>query len=302
MTHDENPWIEYLTLLDGPFEYVPRPEWPDAVCDQFLDHGLVREAVPLNSVHCPCEGRPICDVIWCERGGERRPVRCCPTCGPTEMSISQVAQWQVSQAGHLAWLATLLSLRGTPESLVPHHLWRVGRLCGTQHSTTVFFGRALRACSPTAVNERLAQSRSAVLLVPRDTPDWAVPHPVIPLDVLITWAGATWSLQPELLALAPAPKARKRVPRRKKGPRLAVTQELREELVQHLRAARDHVQAARDCGREATLLPCPTRGDLAKRCRSSAATVSRCFAQDEELRRIWNLAHDLDALTRSLDR
>ena len=62
-----------------------------------------------------------------------------------------------------------------------------------------------------------------------------------------------------------------------RGTRAANIERLEQELQQHLLAARDHAYALIDRGDEPRLLPCPERGDLARRLKLRLFVVSRCF-------------------------
>ena len=85
---------------------------------------------------------------------------------------------------------------------------------------------------------------------------------------------------------------------RKRAERAANIELLRKELIEHIRAARDHAQAAIDFGREPELLPRPSRRDLAERAGINEAAVSRCFNDPAatELNVLWNTAEELEAV------
>lgn len=87
---------------------------------------------------------------------------------------------------------------------------------------------------------------------------------------------------------------------RKRADRAANIEALVRELSDHLRAARDHAQAAADFGRPPELLPRPSRRDLAKRIGIAASVVSRCFSDPaaKELNLLWEMANDLEAVLR----
>ncbi|MEW4530625.1 hypothetical protein [Maioricimonas sp. JC845] len=101
-----------------------------------------------------------------------------------------------------------------------------------------------------------------------------------------------------------SPKTNERPPRsrerrvRKRADRAANIEALKKELIEHIRAARDHAQSAVDFGREAELLPRPSRRELAERVGITESAASRCFSDPAatELNLLWNTADDLKAV------
>ena len=85
---------------------------------------------------------------------------------------------------------------------------------------------------------------------------------------------------------------------RKRADRAANIEALKKELIDHIRAARDHAQSAVDFGREAELLPRPSRRELAERVGITESAASRCFSDPAatELNLLWTTADDLKAV------
>jgi hypothetical protein len=85
---------------------------------------------------------------------------------------------------------------------------------------------------------------------------------------------------------------------RKRAERATGIEALTEEMRQHVRAARDHLQAAVDFDRDPELLPRPSQKELAKRVGITVTAASRCFndSSAKELRLLWDVASDLDSL------
>ena len=84
----------------------------------------------------------------------------------------------------------------------------------------------------------------------------------------------------------------------KRAQRAANTERLKVELVEHIKAAADHVRAAVAAGREPKLLPRPRKVDLGRRLGLASWVVSRCFSDPlaHELRMLWEMAGNLDAI------
>lgn len=85
---------------------------------------------------------------------------------------------------------------------------------------------------------------------------------------------------------------------KKRADRAANVEALKKELIEHIRAARDHAQAAVDFGREPELLPRPSRRELAERIGITESAASRCFSDPAatELNLLWETAEDLDSV------
>ena len=95
--------------------------------------------------------------------------------------------------------------------------------------------------------------------------------------------------------------ARRRADRphvKKRADRAANMESLKKELIEHIKAARDHAQAAVDFGGEPTLLPRPSRRELAARVGITESAASRCFSDPAatELNLLWNTADDLKSV------
>jgi len=85
---------------------------------------------------------------------------------------------------------------------------------------------------------------------------------------------------------------------KKRAERAANMEALKKELIEHIKAARDHAQTAVDFGREPELLPRPSRRELAERIGITESAASRCFRDPAatELKLLWETAGDLEAV------
>ena len=84
-------------------------------------------------------------------------------------------------------------------------------------------------------------------------------------------------------------------PPRKRAERAVKIEKLRDELIAHIKSARDHACSFDDAGKEPELLPRPQKKELAKRAGVKLHDVSRCFNDEAALRRLWEIAGDLEA-------
>lgn len=100
----------------------------------------------------------------------------------------------------------------------------------------------------------------------------------------------------------PSSKGRPSVPPAlpKRAQRARNIERIKAELVEHIKSAADHARAAIAAGREAELLPRPTKAELGRRLGLGRWVVSRCFSDPlaRELRMLWEMADDLEAILR----
>lgn len=84
----------------------------------------------------------------------------------------------------------------------------------------------------------------------------------------------------------------------RRGQRAAGIEGLKRELVEHIRAARDHAQFLCDQGQTPKLLPRPSQKELGMLVGLDKTAVSRCFndPRAKELRMLWEVAADLESV------
>lgn len=87
-------------------------------------------------------------------------------------------------------------------------------------------------------------------------------------------------------------------PRRKRAERAAKIERIREALVAHFRAARDHAFASAQQGDGAELLQRPSKKVLARLAGVQPHDVSRCFRDDPQLVRLYDMADSLEDVMR----
>lgn len=89
-------------------------------------------------------------------------------------------------------------------------------------------------------------------------------------------------------------------PTKKRASRATGIETLKLELIEHIKAAKDHAHVALEMDREPELLPRPSMADLGRRAGLPRHGVSRCFADPaaQELRLLWQMAGDLDSILR----
>lgn len=108
------------------------------------------------------------------------------------------------------------------------------------------------------------------------------PQPMVRSEILVAPSVATYPHQ--------AAEARKR------AERATGIEAIRHQLVEHIRAARDHAWFLKDRGKTPELLPRPTQNALGKMAGLDKSAVSRCIndSRATDLRTLWQIAGDLE--------
>ncbi len=300
-----NPWTEWLSLVEWDRMQIgpDRTEcWPDSATQYFESQQLIEAAPAAGSLECPhCQDGESYAVVRHDHPltGEPLAKVPCPVCGPVRIPLGNLRRWRLNWAGLVPLLTQGLRLRGQPQQIVPDRLWQLGKGYWSGRPATLFLGRGMHRRDAVQLLESVARFTNALILIPHRTPQTALPHPVLTLDLVAEWRDGTLVFDEEFLAgqsTTPRTDAEKlptKSPPKKDGNRAAVRLRLKAELDAHARACRSHVQSALDFGRSPTLLPFPSFDTLAERCGTSKTTISRCLKDDEELQRMCQAARDL---------
>ena len=289
-----NLWKSYLGWCDHDIATTcadHMADWPLESVRLFEERGLLQAAQPLTEIDCPdCPGEMSCDIVW----GGKYPVLRCPRCGPSRVDPERLRCWTIVPNGLAVCVAQLLALRGDVEILSPQRLWRLGKTHWSGRPTTVFLGRQLGSRHDVTTLAPFEQSTSAVLLIVGREPSIPVRNPVTPLSLVILWDGESFDVDEAFAACQsrPAPvEPPARTVTRESG-RNTLVDRLRSELESHLRSLGEHLRFSRDSGREPALFPCPTQRELAGRIGTHPSTVTRILSDNQELRRLLQLAQD----------
>ena len=300
-----DPWTEWLRLVEWDRMQIGPGRtdcWPDSATEYFESQQLIEETPTAGSLECPyCQDGEGHTILRHDHPltGEPLAKLLCPVCGPVRIPLADLRRWRLNWSALVPLLTQGLRLRGQPQQIVPDRLWQLGKGYWSGRPATLFLGRGMHRHDATQLVETVARFTNALILIPHRTPQTPLPHPVLTLDLVAEWHDGALVFDEEFLAgqsttpRTDAERSPPKSPPKKEGHRAAVRLRLQAELDAHVRACRSHVQAALDCGRTPTLLPFPSFDNLAERCGTSKATISRCLQDDVELKRMCMAARDL---------
>lgn len=296
------------------------PQWHDEELsrafpgqrDRVLSSGLIGPTEPTAFTECPHCGPGTMGRVHPLR--DRRTGRVsfrlpCHACGLVDIPADTLRLWQLDLAAFAAAVGRAVGARGDPQPFADGRGWFLGRGTWARRSHEAFLVRAVHAERVPLLRDRLATHPKAVVFVatPEDALAWG-PHAtqtLIGLEAVLSFDGELRGdiAVVEAALLPPGPVAGHRRRERssaKKAALLAKIHRLKEELIAHVRAAKEYAyEQERTTGR-AELLPRPTRAKLGQLAGLEKYEVSRCF-QDEagiELRLLWEAADDLNQVLR----
>jgi len=285
--------------------YAEVEQWGEGQFEQCLASELFASAETSTRIACT-ECGEITDVyLPDERSATGLALLPCGECGPHRVPLQVVSCWRLNFSLFLDRLSVAMQVAGEREEVVKGRVWRLGKSHLAGASRNVYFARSLHRRDAREVIERASFPAGSLVLVPSDrpAPEYRIePLPVIVrLKEVLEWKGHGFLIDRQqvegALAAVRASRAEK-VKRPTSKRRLQIIGELKRELMDHLRAARDHALATRQATGKAELLPRPTQELLAKQLNIHRTSVSRCFDHETagELRYLWTLAADLDTI------
>jgi len=278
--------------------------------DLLVRLGVLREIAPASVASCTdCGGghqRRVEYISDCKTEAKHGYINC-PECGVVEVSPDSLKRWCVDLPRFLRVVFGSAGVSGPASELVPGRLWRVGKVGWAGRSREVYFGRCYRRDDGHALTDEMLRRPKAILFVPTE-------------ESAGRWGGATKNLvvaiesclaiddqsvdfdvdyvEARLADAGLAGDTKSKRPTRKRADRAAKIEALENELIAHVRAARDHAYATKDRTGTPELLPRPTQKLLAKLAGVTESDVSRCLKDSaaRELRLLWEIALDLDRI------
>ncbi|OPZ81978.1 MAG: hypothetical protein BWY76_02852 [bacterium ADurb.Bin429] len=189
---------------DAEVDYHAWEWWPEATRDRFVQTGLLTPR-PSSLVACNyCSGR-CCRVPIKEPISWQGPY-VTARCDDDEVAVltaqnlrERVTVWTPDWRAWLTWMRAALRPVTQPEELLPHRLWKVGRIRASDRpSAQVYFARGLWWGHDHAVQEALPDRTPARL------PDLAPLQVVTVAERLLPTEDGGWQLTVEDLVVAPA--------------------------------------------------------------------------------------------------
>ncbi len=271
--------------------------------------GLLRQAEPARALPCPeCDGSrqlPV-EFIKHKKTGQMHGYIACPECGSSEIDPRKLERWRIDSVAVLrAIMEKLTPTPRAPTEVFPSRLWNAGKIHLLGQLREIFFIVGFRTATGSAVVDFVRTRAKCIILMPCEigVARWgaASNNLVLAIDSFATLEASGIEINRQVLETRVAAffgNNKTKTPPKRRASRLADLDALERELTEHLRNARDHAIASRDLKGEAKLLRRPTKAALAKRAGVSPSDLTRCF-QDKlgaNLRRMWELAADLDAI------
>lgn len=268
------------------------------------DESLVRPAAPAGACTCPeCGERCRVSRMSGPGGGNPGFIHC--RCGVSPVDDEALRRWTIDTPALLSAVFRGVALSITER--VPGHVWQVGKARWNGRSREVWFARCFRRTAAAAACDLLQRRPKSILFAPTEAGAlrWheATGNLALALESTLTFCAEGIGFDADYVegrieeaGLGPSAPLPRRA--KKRGERAANIEALQNEMIQHLRAARDHAFAAKERTGEPALLPRPTRKALGERVGLNETDVSRCFGDTSarELKLYWETAADLDRI------
>ncbi|MBX3433292.1 MAG: hypothetical protein KF847_08225 [Pirellulales bacterium] len=266
---------------------------------------VIRGAASAGSADCPdCSRRCRVDFIQ-DKSGQPRGYIYCPDCGLAEATAESLARWEVSTDAMLEAIFCGHSLAIVQR--VPGQLWQVGKANWSGRSREIWFARAFRRGKVDAAIQVLSRRPKSILFTPTEVgaEQWreCTQNLVIALESTLVLCDATIGfdssyVEGRIVDAGLSNGATDKRQSKKRADRAVNIERLKQEVISHLRAARDHAYATKVQTGEPELLARPTQKALAERVGLTESVVSRCMNDPaaRELTLYWDTALDLDKI------
>jgi hypothetical protein len=277
---------------------------PEQAASALQQSGVLRPASAATSCACAdCGALRAVQIEAC--GTTTRGYISCAECGiVSQVELAMLRRWSIDPQTLLAEVFRAAGIEPSVSALAPP-LWRVGKasLGGSSKELLFVLGRH-RDADNAALNVVRKRPKS-LLFVPAepDAADWSgdVPNAVVALQSVAGYVAERFTFDrgyAETLLGGNGEAAPSRKQTKRRAGRMANIEALKNEMIKHIRAAKNHAHDTQDRTGQAQLLQCPTKEEFARLAGVAPYDVTRCF-QDEagsDLNRLWDLAHDLNRL------
>jgi hypothetical protein len=271
--------------------------------------GLLRPAEAASSSTCrECDGSRALNVefIHGTQPGLLHGYIHCSECGFTEIDPRDLDRWRVDPAAVVkSTVRSLAPSAREPTEIIPERLWNAGKVHLMGQLRELFFVPGVRSTAAEPVTQYLRTRKKCIVLVPSElgVARWgdATENLVLAIESIARLEVTGIVVDREILESRIASffgESQRKTPPKRRESRLGDIDALVKEMVEHLRAARDHAVTTRDLTGTPELLPRPTQLELGKRAGVTESSVSRCLKDENGvlLRRLWAMAADVDAI------
>ncbi len=266
---------------------------------------IVRSIAPAGAADCSDCGRRCRVEFITDQQGQSHGFIQCRDCGIANVPLRRLERWEIDVAALLG--AVFRDIRQSVQERVADRLWQVGNATWAARPREVWFARAYRNGDAEAAIGELKRRPKAIVFAPTETGAgrWqdAVGNLVIALESAVFLEDAELRFDGDYVesriidaGLADAAAVKKQA--RKRAERAADIEKLVNEIIEHLRAARDYAYATKEQMGVPQLLPRPTQKALGERVGLPDWKVSRCLkdVRARELRLYWEIALDLNQI------
>jgi len=242
-----------------------------------------------------------------DKAGDRHGYIHCRECGVAEVQAESLERWNIDTKAFL--VAAFAGVNASLQERVAGQLWQVGKATWAGRSREVWFVRAFRRGRVADALKVLEGRPKAILFAPTEAgaERWrdATANLVIALESALTFAGGAICFDADyvegrIVDAGMGPDAPPPTRTKMRASRAANIESLKQEMIKHLRAARDHAYETKERTGEPALLPRPLRKDLGALTGLKKDQVTKCFqdAEARELNLYWDIAADLDQIMR----
>jgi predicted RNA-binding Zn-ribbon protein involved in translation (DUF1610 family) len=277
---------------------------PDQAASALQQLGVLRQTSAATSYACAdCGALRAVQIEAC--GTATRGYISCAECGiVSQVELAVLRRWAIDPIALLAAIFRVNVPAPNVEELA-RPLWHIGKAGFQGRTKDLLFALGRHRDTDDAALNIVKKRPKSLLFVPiePDTADWSndVPNTVIALQSVVGLEGGRFTFDGAFVetvlggndAVAPP----KRQTRRRAG-RMANIEALKNEMIKHIRAAKNHAHDTQDRTGRAQLLQCPTKEEFARLAGVAPYDVTRCFRDEagSDLNTLWDLAHDLDRL------
>ncbi len=266
---------------------------------------IVRPITPAASIECSDCGELRRINYVNAAGGDCHGFISCSQCGSLEVPAGLLERWEIHSDAFLA-----ASFHGTKLSVhehLPGQLWQVGKANWAGRTREIWFARSCRVDAVDAAVTVLARRPKALLFVPTEVAIgyWQVEvsNLVISLEQALTILDSAFHLdvgyvEGKIIDAGMGPDAVSTVRTKRRASRVTNIELLKNTLIEHLLAARDHAFETQERTGQPQLLPRPSRKELGDFTGLKSYQVTKCF-QDKgaaELNLYLETANDLDQI------